>query len=287
MDYQQGRYRLFSGLAAVMLIFAGCAPQIQKPVKICPGKENAGESLSLLRSRSKNATSLKAGGQCFLRYHIEENKFKKENFPVKLWVNPPAEIYMQGDVAFNPKGISIGSNEQEFWLAMKPKEISSYWWGQWTEGKYPGRLMINPRLMLEAFGVIEAEDIENWFLSNEGAFDILTKRQGSTKTKKVYINNCDYLVRRVEYFGDDGQVSIAMELDKYKEPVSGFFVPGFIKIINYHNGEGRDSAQISLGSVKPASFTDKQRKYLFVRPQPEGFEHIYRITESGIIEQTQ
>jgi hypothetical protein len=39
--------------------------------------------------------------------------------------------------------------------------------------------------------------------------------------------------------------------------------------------------------VKPASFTDKQQKYLFARPQPEGFEHIYKITEDGIVEQPQ
>ena len=129
--------------------------------------------------------------------------------------------------------------------------------------------------------------MKNWSLSNEGAFDILTKRQNNSEIKRIYINSCDYLVRRMEYFGDDGRVGIAMELGKYKEPISGFFVPGFIKIINYRNGKERDSAQITLGSVKPASFTDKQRKYLFARPQPEGFEHIYKITENGIVEQPQ
>lgn len=287
MDYQQSKYRFFVGFVAAMLIFAGCAPQAQKPAKICPGKRTVSESLSLLRSRSKNRTSLKASGQCLLRYYTEEGKVKKENFPVKLWIAPPSKIYMQGNVAFDPKGISIGSNEHEFWLAMKPKEISSYWWGQWAEENYPERLIINPKLILEALGVVTTKDIKNWSLSNEEGFDILTKQQGSTKAKKIYINNCDYLARRIEYLDNDGEVAIAIELHKYKEPTIGFFVPSLIKIINYINGKEEDSVRITFRSIKSTNFTDKQRDYLFARPQPEGFKHIYEIIGDNIIEQSQ
>jgi len=285
VDYQQDKYRFFAGFAAVIVIFSGCAPQIEKPVRVCPGKESAAESLSILRSRLKNTMPLKANGQCLLQYYTKGDKPKKENFPVKLWVNPPVEIYMQGDVAFDPKGVVLGSNEDEFWLAMKPKEISCYWWGRWSEESCPEKLMINPRLILEALGVVAIEDIESWSLSNEGAFDILTKQEGSIKTRKIYINSCDYLARRIEYFDDDGQAAMVMELGKYKKLVKDFFVPTFIKIINCTDGNEGDSARITLSSVKSTNFTDKQRGRLFTRPQLQGFKHIYKIVDGDIIEQ--
>jgi len=136
MSYQQGNYRLFLHFVTAIILHAvilgGCAPQIQKPVRLCPGAESAIDSLSLLRLRSENTVPLKANGQCLLQYYDEDKKYKEENFPVKLWVNPPAEIYMQGDVAFDAKGVVLGSNEDEFWLSMKPK-ASTYVWGQWSD----------------------------------------------------------------------------------------------------------------------------------------------------------
>jgi hypothetical protein len=286
VGYQQYNHRLFIGFAAAILILTGCAPQIQKPVRVCPGKETASESLSLLRQRLENMVPLKANGRCLLQYYAEDKKPKKESFPVKLWVNPPVEIYMQGDVAFDPKGIVLGSNEDEFWLAMKLKEISSYWWGRWPKESCPEKLMISPRLVLEALGAVAVEDEESWSLSNEGTFDVLTKQGGSTKIrKKVHINTCDYLVRRIEYFNDDGRAAIVAELDKYKELIRGFFVPTFVKIINYSDGNGGDSVQITLGSVKSMNFTDKQRRRLFIRLEPKGFKHIYKIVDGDIIEQ--
>jgi hypothetical protein len=130
-------------------------------------------------------------------------------------------------------------------------------------------------------------DIESWSLSKEGAFDVLAKQEGGTETKKIYINNCDYLVRKIEYYRDDGRATVVTELDKYKELIKGFFVPTFIKIINRTDGNKEDSVQITLSFVKPANFTDKQRKRLFIRPQEQGVKHIYKIVDGNIIEQPQ
>lgn len=288
MDYQQYNHRLFVGFAAAILILAGCAPQIQKPAQVCPGKKSAAESLSLLRLRLENTSPLKANGQLRLQYYADEKKHK-ENFPVKLWGNPPTEIYLQGDVAFDPKGIVLGSNENEFWMAIKLKEISSYWWGRWPEESCPQKLMISPGLVLEALGIVEVGDEENWSLSNEGASDVLTKQQGSTRTRKIYINNCDYLVRRIEYFDDDSRAVAVTELDKYKEISKDFFVPSVIKIVNLSEDGGEDlvSVTLNLKSIKPANFNDKQCDRLFTRPQPQGFKHIYKIVDGNIIEQPQ
>ncbi len=286
MDYQKCDIRLFAGFTTAILILGGCATQMEKKVRICPGKESVAESLSSLKVQSENAVPLRANGQCFLQYYAEDGKPKKENFPVKLWVNPPVEIYVQGDIAFDPKGVILGSNEDEFWLAARLKEVSGYWWGRWSEEGRPEKLMISPRLVLEALGAAAVGDEEGWSLSKEGAFDVLTKRESGIEVKKIYINTCDYLVRRIEYFGgDDGRAIIVMELDKYEKISENFFVPGAVRIVNRAGGNKGDSVQITLGSIKPMELTDKQRGRLFVRPEAQGLKHIYKIVDGNVVEQ--
>ena len=291
MNYQHHNGRLFFHFAAVVLVLAGCAPQMQKLMRVCPGAESALDSLSLLRLRSENAVSLKANGQCRLQYYVE-GKPHKENFPVKLWFSPHHQIRLQGDVAFDPKGIVLGSNEDEFWLAIKLKEISSYWWGWWSEESRAEKLMISPKTLLEALGIASVGSGKiggwNWSLSNEGAFDVLTKQDGSTETKKIYINNCDYLVRRIEYLDMNGQAVIVTEMDKYKQVIEGFFVPSIVKIVKC-GGSVDDlvSVIISLKSIKSVNFSEKAQKRLFTRPQPRGFKHIYKIVDGDMVEQPQ
>lgn len=287
MDYQKCDIRLFGGFTVAILILGGCVAQIQKPVRVCPGKESIAELLSSLRVQSENAVPLKADGQCFLQYYNGDKKPKKENFPVKLWINHTVEICMQGDVAFDPKGIVLGSNEDEFWLEVRLKEVSGYWWGRWSEKDYPEKLMISPRLVLEALGIAAVGDEESWSLSKEGVFDVLTKQEGDTKTKKIYINSCDYLVRKIKYFDVNGQAAAVAELDKYKEISKNFFVPSIVKIVSRTDGNEKDLVQITLSSIQPANLTDKQRKRLFIRPQEQGFKHIYKIVDGNIIEQPQ
>jgi hypothetical protein len=283
--YRKCDIRLFVGFAAAILILGGCATQMQKPVRICPGKKSVTESLSSLRVQSENAVPLKADGQCLLQCHDEKGKLKREHFPVKLWMNPPAEFYMQGDVAFDPKGIVLGSNKEEFWLAVRLKEVSGYWYGRWSGKDYPEKLMISPRLVLEALGSVTAVAEEKWSFSKEGEFDVLTRQQGGVTTKKIYIGTSDYLIRRIEYFGGDGRVIIVMELSKYRKITENFFVPGIVKIANGVDGDKGDSVKIILGFVQQVEFTDKQRERLFVRPQAQGFKRIYQIVDGRIIEQ--
>jgi len=280
-------YLLFS--VTVVLISASCAPQIQRPMGACPGAESVRDSLSLLRLRSQNAVPLKANGQCRLQYYDAAGRKHNENFSVKLWMNPPTGIYLQGDIAFDAKGIVLGSNEDEFWLAMKPKAINSYWWGRWSEEGRIEKLMISPKLLLEAFGITavgsEKKDREGWSLSTEWAFDVLTRREEGTETQKIYIEACNYLVRRIEYF-DAGRTVAVAELGKYKEIVAGFSIPAFIKIVT-QGDESKDTVSITfdLKSIKPASITLNQRRRLFTRPEPRGFEHIYKILDGEMIEQ--
>jgi len=283
MNYQHYNLRLYFYYAVAILIFAGCAPEIQEPIEVVPGKESIAEALSVLKTRSQNAVPLLAKGRCVLKYFDEDKKERKESLPmVRVVVNPPVEIYLQGDATLVPKAIVLGSNKREFWLALRPKEISTYWWGQWSEQVSSEGLTINPRTVLEAIGVVEIKAEDNWSLSNEGAFDVLTKREGGIVIKKIYIYSRDYLVRKIEYFDSNGQAVAYTELGNYKEVSEGFFVPALIKIITYGQNNGEDSLNITLDlkSIRPKEITEGMQNFYFNRPQPRGFEHIL-VNEGG------
>ncbi len=290
MNYPHYNLRLYFYFAAAILIFAGCAPKIREPVEVVPGKESVAEALSVLKARSQKAVPLLAKGRCVLKYFDEDKKERKESLPmVRVVVNPPVEIYLQGDATLVPKAIVLGSNEREFWLALRPKEISTYWWGQWSEQVSSEGLTINPRTVLEAIGVVEIKAEENWSLSNEGAFDVLTRREREVVIKKIYISGRDYLVKKIEYFDSNGQAMAYTELGNYKEVSEGFFVPALIKLIAYGQNNDGDSFSIELDikSIGPKEITEGMQNFYFNRREPRGFEHEYRIIEGKWIEQQQ
>ncbi len=282
MNYQHYNLRLYFYFAAAILIFAGCAPEIQKPIEVVPGKESVAEALSVLKARSQKAVPLKAGGRCLLQYYdAGKKKHKKESLAVLVLVKPPVEIYLQGDATLVPRAIVLGSNEREFWLSIRPKEISTYWWGKWSELDSSEGLLMNPKTLFEALGVAEIKAEENWSLSNEGAFDVLTRQERGVVIKKIYIYSRDYLVRKIEYFDLQGKAIAHTELEGYREVSDGFFVPALIKIIAYGQNKGKDSLSITLDlkSIKPKKITERQQK-AFERPPPRNFKHVL-VNEGG------
>jgi hypothetical protein len=285
VNYQQQKHLLFFHFAAAILVLAGCAPELKHPTRICPGKRTASQALDSLRLTSESILPLKATGRCVARFYVEDKKYH-ESFPVRLWVNPPAQIRLHGDFFLNPRGIVLGSNEREFWLAIKPKEISTYHWGLWSEQNSSQSIIINPKTLLEALGIVPLGSDESWSLSNEGVFDVLTKRNGQGRIiKKVYIYSCDYRVSKIEYFNVDGEAAAIAELYKYKEISEGCFVPRVIKIVTYAQEGRENSVIITLKSVKPYKFDKKKQDDYFNPREPKGIKHIYRIIDGHIIEQ--
>ena len=275
--------KIIFAVAAILL--AGCAAQTPQPMRHCEGKKTAAEAIETLNSRRDKALPIRATGQCLLRYNLE-GKQHKENFPVKLWINPPDEIYLQGDVAFDAAGLVLGSNADEFWFWLKPKEISTYWWGSWSQVNAPGRLALNPNALLEAFGTVDFHN-GDWSLARIGNLDVLVlNSEQGTVLKRVYIEPCDYVVSKIEYLDSAGRFGQA-EFADYELIDEGFLVPTSIKITAVTNDTGENSALISLSSVKPIQFSEQQQQRLFVRPQPRGFEHVYQIIDGSAVEQKQ
>lgn len=278
---------------AFVVLLSGCGAVLEEPLSVCEGKENVVEAVAALASRRQGADAFRANGQCLLQYHDADGHVQNENFPVKVWVEPPDKICLYGDKAFDARAIVLGSNQREFWLAVRPKKVSSYWWGRWPgpDGQSameacPGQLSLplNPLSLLEAVGLIEAgteqQGGDNWQLSNAGGFDILTKVDSSAGVaKKIHISCRDYLVRRIEYFSQ-GRVVTVTELGEYRKVSDDFLVPMMIRIVQPVGGGKRDSVRITLSSARAKPLSEKQRRFLFTRPAVKRFEHIYRLNEN-------
>jgi hypothetical protein len=226
--------------------------------------------------------SLQADGECKLQYHTEDGKKHYEQFPIKIRVVPPDRIYVQGGPVFVPKAIMLGANEKEFWAWLKPEKINTYWWGQLseTEGCLDS-MALNPCSVLEALGAVAIENPQDWSLWNNEVFDILERQApNGNRIQRVFINCCDYLTRRIEYFNNDGQIVLIAMLDKYKPISNGFSLPRNVKIIRFGEEDKHNFIDIKLNSIRPANFSQKQLDFMFSRPQPRGFENIYKMNQN-------
>ncbi|MBN2138699.1 MAG: hypothetical protein JW720_12900 [Sedimentisphaerales bacterium] len=272
----------------LVIIVAGCSGEMRKKLPVCAGKRSVEEAVVAVAVQSAKAAAIKTTGHCRLEYYVEDKrKPEKESFPVKLWVNPPAQMALYGNVALDARGIVLGSNSDEFWLAIKPK-ISSYWQGQWAKNTNIQTLLLSPRILLESLGVVSIEADGDgpgqWSLTNEGPFDILTRNNESgLPEKKIYLCSCDYLVRKIEYFGEFGRVRVVVKLDEYEQVGEAFRVPSLIEVVK-RGTQGRDDrVRITLKSVKPTEFSEKQSDYLF-QPKPGRFKHVYEVIEGKSVE---
>jgi hypothetical protein len=282
--------RLWGARASVfvVLILSGCAPEMRlpppppPPVTACPGKINMAEAVKAMNAHSENIISLKGSGECRLQYHTEDGQKHYEQFPIKVRIVPPNRIYVQGGPVFVPKAIVLGVNEKEYWGWLKPDKISTYWWGQLSETEEClNTLALNPCNVLEALGVVVVEDTNGWSLGNNGVFDILERKApNGNRIKRVFINCCDYLTRRIEYFDNNGQIVLIAMLDKYKPIYSGFSMPRDIKIIQFGEADKHNFIDIRLGSIEPVQFSREQLDFMFSRPEPKGFEHVYRMSQN-------
>ena len=148
--------------------------------------------------------------------------------------------------------------------------------------------MINPKTLFEALGFLEIGVEENWSLSSDGAFDILTKVSKGVVIKKMHISKYGYLMNKIEYFDSKGRALAFAELKNYEEVSEGFYVPSSIEIITYKQDDGAEPLGITLNlkTIKPKEITEGQQK-LFERKPPGDLKHILKKEGDKWIKQSQ
>lgn len=262
------------------MLLGGCVSGPPK-LAVCPGKPTTDEALQTLAARAASAVPLRANGQAMLTYHVpDKKKPERHNLPLELRFEPSGNIYIQGSIAVDPRAVILGANDQEFWLALSPKEMSSYYIGQWDEVRDFEGLMMSPRVVLEALGLVvepSSADAALWSLENRGPYDILTRRdEAGRMVRRVYIYSCDYAVHKIEYSDGQGKVLAVAQLGDYKDVAEGFRVPTKMHVVSTNPDGRRDTMEISLTGVRTYQFKDQQRQVLFSPPPRGKFDNVYR-----------
>jgi len=285
MKYQNVFFIKMLGFCFAVVVITGCAPEKSEPVRQCPGKSTTEQALGALQSSASKLRAFVAYGNGHVSfYEDKEDKPRNERIPtVKLWFEPPGNVRFWGDVAFNPRGLDVGSNEREFWLAAKPKEIGNvYIWGLWSNQREATDMMLNPKVLLAALGDVEAKDDEIWDLTPAESGDVLKLYNADGGlVRKVYIENCQYRISSIEYFNQQQELTTTVQLEEYQD-VEGMFVPAEIKIMSHDYDGTADTFEIRLKSVKPS---DTIKKSIFERPDTRGFEEIHQIIGGRVIKQ--
>jgi hypothetical protein len=261
---------------------SGCISQVFAPAKACPGKANVVEALEALHQQSKAAAPFKANGQCRMGFVMESGKTRQFNLPANVWVNPPSEVYVQGQATLGPQGrIFLGTNDLEFWLGIRP-EISTFWWGAWSKAAGTQDLPISPRAVFESLGIAASDpclaDPSRWSLSTLSDQDVLTWSDGMGRpVKRLFMERCDYRIARIEYLDQAGHVTVGVELKRYEQVAKGFLVPSRISIVAFAKGRRTQWAALNLDSFMGKNYKEEFRQMYFVRPEPRGFETVIEV----------
>ena len=278
--YQKNIFHCIGLLLISMLVLgAGCAQQLIPPVKKCHGKETIGELTAVVNQRTSGLAAMQAGGTCRILWYDSKGKRHPENLDIKLRFYPPDRLYFRGD-RLGIEVVRVGTNHDDFWLRLKPKEISAYWSGKRLDiQNCSNQLWINPNSLLEALGVINVDS--NWVFSKEGQFDVLTRPGAEGRTvKKIHFNRCDYLPAKIEYFDDTGGLAVVVTQTEYTHTKDGIILPTKISIIHEDGNGTGTSVDITLKNVKLYQPTEKKLKGLFRPPSSKGFEHIFKLDDN-------
>ncbi|OHB68200.1 MAG: hypothetical protein A2Y77_17450 [Planctomycetes bacterium RBG_13_62_9] len=291
VQHDKARGRLRTLIGCLLILAGGCVSQPQR-LAVCPGKATAQEALQTLAARAASAVPLRATGEILLTYHVPDRRKPERHIlrGMELRFNPPTELYIQGSVAVDPRAVIVGSNDRQFWLVLRPKEMSSYYLGEWQDVRDFENLVMSPRVVLEAVGIVVEPGAEPnaalWTLENKGPYDILTRRdQAGRIVERVHIYACDYLVHKIEYFDRRGRTVAVADFSEYKPVVEGFPVPTRIQAVSTGPDGRKDSIVMDIASVKPTQFNEKQRQGLFNPPARDRFEHIYRYQDGRWVPQ--
>ena len=261
------------------MFFAGCGPglRVEQEERIVAGKATIAEAADVLNARRLAMIPIRASGE--LVYEEFKDGHRSEDFrfrSVTLRFVPDRRIYFRANSLVG-EAIRLGGNADQFWLRMKPKEISRYWWGNWEDldGCHQ-QLLLSPRIMLEALGMVAID--AGWVLGNQAGFDVLSKVGGTwTPLKKVYVRTNDYLIEKIEYFAGSPTPRVQVNLGEYKQVTDNISVPGRITVLSFDADTLTSKVDIRLKGIKLFEPNKKQLAGLFEPVDSKGVKYVYRL----------
>ena len=252
----------------VSLVFlAGCAEQKQS----CPPIATMAEATAVLQEYSAGLKPLKATGSCSMNYTDEEGKKISQSFPIRIWFENTRKFCLYGDVMFDPKGMSFALDGDEYWVYAKPFGV--YTTSRIGEGNE--NYFASPAVFLDFLEPASADCNSLYMTQADKEYNILVCRDNQRCiTKKIFIDRCKRLVKKMEYLNCSGNPVVAIELDEYKN-ITGRENFVFPRKLTYKYFRGQnciDQRRIKLDSVKLWQPQPGQVKALFTPPDVNSFQ---------------
>jgi hypothetical protein len=273
------RFFTFAFCLLPLTFLCGCQPQVEL-LTPCPGKASVTAAIDGLNARTNNALPLKASGRCTIEFHDEDGKRRRESFPAIIRTMPPNGLYFQGNLII-PKGIVLGTSDEEFWLWIKLKEVDSFWSGP-NAGCVSTALIVSPASILESLGYVSLapENSGGYSFMHKPPYDVVTVRDDKGRVaKRLWFYTCDSSPRKIEYFDPDGKPGLVATLSHYATVSGEFAVPTQIELAAYRHPGQPERISIKLNKDTLAVFepTARQAEVLFTKPDPAGVGHIFRL----------
>ncbi len=273
-------------LTAGVLLFGGCQAPLEEPlgpeIELLKGKPDIAAAVAAINAHREFVKPIQSRGKCLIEWFDDDGKPQSEKPDIQLRLVPPDHLFFKGDIIVG-EAIRFGTNPEEFWFRIKPKEVSSYWWGKRALARAcGGQGQLGPESLLEALGVVEVD--ETWTLSSRPGYDVLTlKDDDGSAVKRIHVDWRDYLVRRIEHFDELGETSVVVNMSRYTDgtgELAGIVVPTRIIIVYLNMPNGGLMTDITLRDLKPYHPTEAQMKgKLFKLPPDKGFKNIYELDE--------
>ena len=268
--------RYWINLVLIAVVFtAGCnPPRVEDPGILCAGKPSVLEAVQTLELQRASIHPIRASVDVTLKW-TQDGKEKKERLNAQLRYVPEDRLFLRGD-KFGE--IRFGTNEDAFWLMIKP-EADSYWWGTRRGGeRCAASMRFDPWHVAEALGAVQVD--AGWGLAHEGGSDILTQTNTFGRVaKRIWVRACDYLIERIEMYPPDGNEIIRILLDDYVRTEQGYAVATDIQIEHYRDTEVLGVMRLELSGVRYFETDPRRMERLFARPSSENYENVYRLTE--------
>jgi hypothetical protein len=264
--FRQAIGRLFF-LFLLSVFLTGCAAQKRS----CPPFATAAEATAVLKEYSAGLAPLKATGRCNMNYTDEEGKKISQSFPVRIWFVNSHKFCLYGDVMFDPKGMSFALDGNEFWVYAKL-------FGVYVRGKIDERIenyFTSPAVFLDFLQPIDADCNSLYMADADKSCNILICRDNQTcRSKKIFIDRCRRLIKKIEYLDCSGNPAVAIELDEYKKAAGGgsLVFPRKLTYRYFLKRNRLDQRQIKLDSVKLWQTNPAQLKALFSPPDVNSFQ---------------
>ncbi len=256
-------------VAAILTLLAGCQPGIKSELPICPGKASAAEAIATLRQKQPVSLSFRATVNCVMEFADAP----RETFDGQMRFVAPDRLYLGGD-KFGP--IRIGTNEDEFWVYIKPGADAAWWGRKKAVPLCVEKLGFNPFRLAEALGRIDLN--QDWKFGAQEGLDVLTMA-GDYGLKKVYINCCTYRVERIEYYDVLGKLIASADMGDYQDVEQAGAIPRMIELRHFRSAKTDSMLRLRLSGISFFSPTPAQQR-LFERPEPKGYKSVYRWTEN-------